>query len=352
MLTGSHPFDLNCDRSDDEVATAIKENPYPPLDDIYVGHLSDSAVDVIKKLMEPDPNKRMTAYELLHHPWVQGKTAATEKMEDSDKKLSHFQDLRHKLEASIFAVLVKKGHTDMTMSEAKKKDSDSISRSGVPIMKLVFDVFDEEGKGYVSGDDINRLVSQHTGEVLSSTETNEYLNAQSDESSSSPEVSLSDFTKLFSGLKQKHFPRGHCIFHAGEKGSSMYFLSSGKVEIQTRKGQLVSILRSGDFFGEGSLLNKERARFTTAKCATPVDVIEISQESFDRYTRTSAETRNDLKRKWRARNLVYAKNLLRLERNVNVRTLKKGECVYKEGGVSSSMFRVDDKEGGEFLCTQ
>jgi len=127
----------------------------------------------------------------------------------------------------------------------------------------------------------------------------------------------------------------------------MYFLSSGKVEIQTRKGQLVSMLRSGDFFGEGSLLANERKRFTTAKCATPVDVIEIKQESFDRYTRTSAETRNELKRKWRARSLVYAKNLLRLQRNVKVRTLKKGDVVYKEGDVGNSMFRVDDEGGGE-----
>lgn len=86
-----HPFDLNCDRSDEEIAEAIKKNPYPPLDEEYVGHLSDSAVDVIRKLMEPDPEKRMSAYELLHHPWVQGETALTEKMEGSDKKLSHFQ---------------------------------------------------------------------------------------------------------------------------------------------------------------------------------------------------------------------------------------------------------------------
>lgn len=186
---------------------------------------------------------------------------------------------------------------------------------------------------------------------MSSKQTNEFLKARSTESSSDNEVSLSDFSKLFSGLKHKHFARGQYIFHAGDQGSSMYFLSSGKVEIQTRKGQLVSMLRSGDFFGEGSLLANERKRFTTAKCATPVDVIEIKQESFDRYTRTSAETRNELKRKWRARSLVYAKNLLRLQRNVKIRTLKKGDVVYKEGDVGNSMFRVDDEGGGKFLET-
>lgn len=348
MLTGAHPFDLNCDRSDQEVAAAIQEDPQPPLDDVYVGHLSESAIDVIQKLMEPDPKKRMSAYQLLHHPWVRGETALREKIEGSDKKLSHFQDLRHKLEASIFAFLVSQGHQDMTMSEAKKrKNSDADRTSGVPIMKLVFDILDEDGKGYVTGDDIGRLVTEHTGEVLDSDQTNEFLKSSDKELEAAPEVSLSHFSKLFSGLKQKHFPRGHYIFHAGEDGSSMYFLSSGKVEIQTRKGQLVSILRSGDFFGEGSLLEHDRKRFTTAKCATPVDVIEIKREDFDRYTRSSAGTRNELKRKWRARNLLYAKNMLRLQRNLKVRNLRAGEIIYREGDKGSSMFRVDDKKGGE-----
>ena len=62
--------------------------------------------------------------------------------------------------------------------------------------------------------------------------------------------------------------------------------------------------------------------------------------------RSSAETKNELKRKWRARNLVYAKNLLRLQRNLKVRNLKKGDVVYREGDVGSSMFRVDDNGGG------
>lgn len=291
--------------------------------------------------MEPDQNQRMTAYELLHHPWVQGDTATKEKMEDSDKKLSHFQDLKHQLEASLFAVLVKNGHKDLTMSEAKKEHTKK--RDEKTLFKIVFDIFDSDKKGYVTGADIGRLVTEHTGEVLNSKRTDEFLKSQSGESSSGPEVvSLSDFLRLFRGLKHKHFPRGHQIFKAGEAGNSMYFLTSGKVEIQTRKGQLVSILRGGDFFGEGSLLENGKRRFTTAKCATPCDVLEITQQDFDRYLHKNQDTRNELKRKWRARNLVYAKNLMRLERNVKTRILKKGEIVYKEGEIGNSIFRVDD----------
>lgn len=354
MLTGIHPFDPVCDRTNEEVAEAIKAHPNPPLDDYYVGHLSQSVVDLMKKLMEPDPNRRITAYELLHHPWVRGETASTEKIEDSDKKLSQFQDLKHKLEASVFALLVNQGHQNMTMSEAKHRNSpDDRQGGGVPIMKLVFDVLDEENKGYITGSDIGRLVTEHTGEVLNPKHTNELLKRSSNNehanSRSEVQVSLSDFSNLFSGLKVRHYPRGHYLFHAGDEGSTMYFLSSGKVEIQTRKGQLVALLRRGDFFGEGSLLESEKKRFTSARCATPVDVIEINREDFDRYTKTSAETRNDLRRKWRARTLSYAKNLLRIQRNVKIRTLKKGDVVYKEGEKGTSMFRVDDAQGGKDL---
>lgn len=343
MLMGFHPFDINCDRSDEEVAEAIQSNPLPPMDDQYVGHLSESAKDLIRGLMEPDPKKRMTAYELLHHPWVQGETARTDVIADSDKRLSKFQDLRYKLEASIFSVLVNQGHQDLTLSEAKRTNSEANRKRDVPIMKLVFDVFDEGGKGYITGEDIGKVVTKRTGEKLNTKDANDFLKHGNQD----PELSLSHFSNLFSGLRHKHYPRGHFIFYAGDEGSSMYFLNSGKVEIQTRKGQLVAILRSGDFFGEGSLLDTEKKRFTTAKCATPVDVIEIKREEFDRYTRSSVDTKNELKRKWRARSLVYAKNLLRLERNLKTRTLSKGEVVYSEGDKGTSMFRVDDLIGGE-----
>ena len=204
MLMGFHPFDINCDRSDEEVAAAIQDNPLPPMDDVYVGHLSESAKDLIRRLMEPDPTKRMSAYELLHHPWVQGETATTEVIEDSDKRLSKFQDLRYKLEASVFAVLVNQGHQDLTMSEAKRQNS--VTKNGssgdVSIMKSAFDVFDGDGKGYVMGADIGKVVTERTGEVIETDDANEYLKVKNKDL----EVSLSNFSNLFSGMKHKHFP--------------------------------------------------------------------------------------------------------------------------------------------------
>ena len=353
--------------TDAEIEERIKTDPRPPITPEFTGHLSPSAVDLIKRLMEPDPERRLTAREMLSHPWVCGEAAATTKMADSAIKLARFKDLRTKVEAGIFAVLVDKGNRNATMSEANiastpsgdavvqsesnraEKESTRRNAFSTHIMKRAFEVFDAEGKGYVSPGDLGRIVKVATGKALSADEQRDMLAAASTSSSSSPKatgdgngLSLSDFSELFGRKNHKHFPRGHVIFRAGERGDCMYFIKSGKVEIQTRKGQLVARLQSGDFFGEGSLLDEKNVRFTTARCTTPVDVIQIRKEEFDRYIASSSEAKHTIKRKWRARLLRYAKNLMRLQTNVKEKTFHKGDVIYKEGDQGKSMFLVND----------
>ncbi len=65
-----------------------------------------------------------------------------------------------------------------------------------------------------------------------------------------------------------------------------------------------------------------------------------------RYVASSQSAKHDLKVKWRARSLSYAKNLIRLQTNVKTRVLKKGEVVYREGDLGTSMYRVFDDDGG------
>mmetsp|Transcript_3184 Transcript_3184/g.6953 ORF Transcript_3184/g.6953 Transcript_3184/m.6953 type:complete len:1032 (+) Transcript_3184:126-3221(+) len=363
MLTGTHPFDITGMSTDAEIEERIRTDPSPPITPELTGHLSPSAVDLITKLMEPDPEKRITSREMLSHPWVCGEAAATTKMADSAIKLARFKDLRNKVETGIFAVLVDRGNRDATLSEAKvspveeEEDGGQVGNGGgeggrggnassTHIMKRAFEVFDVEGKGFVSPDDLGRIVRVATGKSLSTDEQRDMLAAAAAASSTgkgatSNGLSLSDFSELFGRLKHKHFPRGHVIFRAGDPGGAMYFINSGKVEIQTRKGQLVAILRHHDFFGEGSMLDEKNVRFTTAKASTPVDVIKISKDEFDRYIASSSEAKHTLKRKWRARLLKYAKNLIRLQTNVKERTFKKGDVIYKEGDVGKSMFLVN-----------
>uniref|UniRef100_A0A6P6FZF7 non-specific serine/threonine protein kinase n=1 Tax=Ziziphus jujuba TaxID=326968 RepID=A0A6P6FZF7_ZIZJJ len=67
LLCGVPPFWAETEQG---VAQAIirslvdfKRDPWP--------RVSDNAKDLVKKMLEPDPNKRLTAQEVLDHPWLQ-----------------------------------------------------------------------------------------------------------------------------------------------------------------------------------------------------------------------------------------------------------------------------------------
>ena len=137
-------------------------------------------------------------------------------------------------------------------------------------------------KGYVSADDLSRVITRTTGKELSEAEKEDVIYPFNEDTAGEMGLSLSSFSKVLTGLKHKHYPRGHIVFRAGDVGDAMYFINSGKVEIQTKKGKLIHILRHGDFFGEGSLLEEDNRRFSMARCATPVDLIKIKRSEFQR----------------------------------------------------------------------
>ena len=63
MLCGVHPFDLKGIKTDKEIEERIKRNPHAPIH--LATHLSPSARDFLKQLMNPDPNERLTAITAL-----------------------------------------------------------------------------------------------------------------------------------------------------------------------------------------------------------------------------------------------------------------------------------------------
>ena len=109
MLVGCHPFDLTGDLPDTKISKLVCSKKTPPSlekDSPMTSHLSDSAMDVIRRLLAWDPNKRLTAAEMLEHPWVRGETARKDKISGSDKKLSKFRVFKSRLEAKVLYVPV------------------------------------------------------------------------------------------------------------------------------------------------------------------------------------------------------------------------------------------------------
>ena len=131
MLTGLHPFDLNGVSTDEEIEARIQSDPRPKFEQKLTGHLSPAAVDLIKKLMTADPNARISASEMLAHPWIRG-GSAKQIISDSHVRLEKFKEVRDKLEAGIFAVLV----TQSTHHNESSNNSRMIEKA--------FEVFDKE----------------------------------------------------------------------------------------------------------------------------------------------------------------------------------------------------------------
>ncbi|KAF1329625.1 Camk protein kinase, partial [Globisporangium splendens] len=69
VLSGSHPFDLDGTATDEEVEERIKNSPVT-FDFAAWDNVSSDAKDLISKLLTKDPGQRLTADQLLLHPWI------------------------------------------------------------------------------------------------------------------------------------------------------------------------------------------------------------------------------------------------------------------------------------------
>ncbi|NXG81731.1 KCC4 kinase, partial [Stercorarius parasiticus] len=56
--------------------------------------VSLNAKDLVRKLIVLDPQKRLTVYQALEHPWVTGKAAKFAHMDSTQKKLQEFNARR------------------------------------------------------------------------------------------------------------------------------------------------------------------------------------------------------------------------------------------------------------------
>ncbi|CAN0229109.1 unnamed protein product [Scytosiphon promiscuus] len=105
MLCGAHPFDLESDSSEAEVLHRAKKGVVP-LWELGTG-VSDSAKDLISRLLSKDPRERLTSEEMMRHPWIQGRTAPEMPLKGSDARLARSRELlSQKLEAGVVSMLV------------------------------------------------------------------------------------------------------------------------------------------------------------------------------------------------------------------------------------------------------
>jgi serine/threonine protein kinase len=318
MLTGLHPFDLNANASDEDIESRIISKQAPPLRNSPItAHLSPSAIDVIEKCIAWNPRDRITAIELLNHPWVRGETANQNKMQDASKKLSMYRQFKSKLEAKVFAQFF--SYSDEGLNSISKKSS---------LMERAFHSFDTRNTGFLTSQDLMMSTEEDTKErCRKKKEDGETL-------------SLSEFSNLLGeNMKNRYFPRGHTVYSEGDIGDHMYFINSGVIEVVTKDGS-ISQRHHGDLFGEGALLHPQKIRSATIRCLTPVHAIEISREYFEKYLASSGVAL-DLKEKDRTRKRNRAKTILHLQQNLKPMTFQENDVIFSAGEPAEAMYLLE-----------
>jgi serine/threonine protein kinase len=316
MLTGLHPFDLNGNATDEEIEEHVLSGKPPPLRGSPItAHLSESSIELIEKLMAYDPEKRLTALEMLDHPWVRGETARTQKIEGSDKRLSLYRVFQTRLEAQVFRDIV-------TWSD----NGDGGVKQRTSLIERSFRNLDPSNKGYLSQKDLRRLSKSPLKDIHGDDE----------------KLSLAGFSDLLSeNMKNKYFSKGHIVYKEGDTGNHMYFINSGTIEVTTKDGTKAR-RTTGDFFGEGALLHPRKIRSATIQCVTPVHAIEISREYFEKYMAESDDLKVSLKEKDRSRKRGRAKMILRLQNHLVEKIYNKGELLFKEGEEGNELYIVEE----------
>ena len=344
MLTGLHPFDLTGKATDKEIALKIIRKEKPPLRNSPItAHLSPSAIDLIERLLQWDPSKRLSAFEMLQHPWVRGETARKQIMANSDKKLNMFREFKTRLEAKVFADMV---HFSPDVS---LKTS---------LIEQSFRNFDSEEKGFVTSQDLEQL-GQHTTQTDSNTYSSinnrKYTghstktSTKTKQSSPTSSLSLSSFSNLLSeNMKNKYYNIGDIVYEEGDIGNHMYFINSGTIQVTTKDGSTAQRHR-GDSFGEGALLHPQKLRSATVQCITPVHAIQISREYFEKYVANSqSPTKSNsgltllhLTEKDRTRKRNRAKTILRLQQNLKEMKVKNGEPLFHPGQEGNLLYIIE-----------
>src|ERR1700722_7964968 len=123
---------------------------------------------------------------------------------------------------------------------------------------------------------------------------------QSDVLASIPLFSLLDDREraaLAERLDEASFPAGTTIFETGQPGGALYVVRSGEVEIfftnDTGSRILLETARTGDFFGEVSLLDGG-PRSATALVTKDVELLVVDRGDLDDFLRKVPSAAMDL----------------------------------------------------------
>lgn len=95
-MTGSHPFDKTGTGTEEEVAELVKSvgigegRMSQLIFDERTEGLSPSVISLLRGMLHPDPDERITSEQIRRNRWVQGLTASWDILDGIDGKLERY----------------------------------------------------------------------------------------------------------------------------------------------------------------------------------------------------------------------------------------------------------------------
>ena len=115
-----------------------------------------------------------------------------------------------------------------------------------------------------------------------------------------------------------------------------FFLNSGAIEIYNKEGFKKVIRKSGELFGEGALISHNGLRTASIRCLTPVHVIEVGKEYFDKFLNADYDLKLYLKEM----------NIRRQQEKTNA-MLEVQQCLKHKVALKNDIIFSGDNPGGE-----
>lgn len=93
-------------------------------------------------------------------------------------------------------------------------------------------------------------------------------------------LSFEELLKVVSVIKERSFTQGETVFTEGEKGDALYVLLSGEVDV-LKKDEKIATLKSGDHFGELSLIDSWPRSATIRASEDSLCLVMDQQQFYD-----------------------------------------------------------------------
>ena len=326
LLTGAHPFDPDAERSEPELHAAVRAADVDLETETWAA-VSPQARELVRSLLQRDPTKRCTAAELVSHPWVQGRNVSSRPLPQTHERLSAYLGARNAFYGSVLLA---------GLVSARQRNDDG---TDVDVIADGWRLFDPDGKGHLTRDDLARVCSQ-MGVAASPADVENMLLVLSPTAALAPEPARTNMLQqllsperrkrlveqiLMAGLNvapdaeeaalddaadaaasappagpvvtyeryaktvQAAFSRsvgeGEFVFRRGDPADAVYLIKSGSCEV-LRHGPLpkqqtvVMTLAPGDCCGQSAVLDGRERREASVRATSAVEVLVVGADVF------------------------------------------------------------------------